>query len=147
MAKPKAGFERILLATDFTRPSENAAEYALMLAKRDNAALYVVHVVNINDEIVPFFGSSKLEGLIIETEKKLRSFCSKYLKGFENIRTEVLTGVPHKEILRFSKANKNDLVVVGSYGKGSVDRFFMGSNAEKIIRKSVCPVLVIPPTK
>lgn len=145
MAQPKAGFERILFPTDFTRPSENAAKHALMLAKRDNAALYVVHVVNINDDIAAFFVSSGLEDLISNAEKKLRIFCSKHLKGYKNIKTEVLAGVPHREILRFSKANKNDVVVVGSYGKGSVDRFLMGSTTEKIIRKSACPVLVIPP--
>lgn len=147
MAKPKTGFERILLATDFTRPSENAAEYALMLARRDNAALYVVHVVNVTDDIAAFFASSGLENLESNAEKKLRIFCSKHLKGYKNIKAEVLAGVPHREILRFSKANKNDLVIVGSYGKGSMDRFFLGSTTERIIRKSACPVLVIPPGK
>lgn len=147
MAKPKAGFERMLFPTDFTRPSENAAEYALMLAKRDNALLHVVHVVNINDDIVAFFVSSGTESLINNAEKRLRSFCSKHLKGYKNIKTEVLTGVQHREILRFSKANKNDVVVVGSYGKGGVDRFLMGSTTERIIRKAACPVLVIPPRR
>lgn len=147
MAKLKARFERILFPTDFTGPSENAAKYALMLAKRDNALLHVVHIVNINDDIAAFFVSSGTEDLINNAEKKLRSFCSRHLKGYKNIKTEVLTGVPHREILRFSKANKSDVVVVGSYGKGGVDRFLMGSTTERIIRKAACPVLVIPPRR
>ncbi|CAG1064490.1 Putative universal stress protein [uncultured bacterium] len=145
-AKFNGKFSRILLPTDFSAPSENAAAYALELAKRDKAVLQIVHVVNINKDIAALFVTSGTEYLVEEAQKSLKKFVSR-LKGYKNITTEVLTGVPHQQLLSFAKKNKSDLVVIGSHGKGRIDRFLLGSNTERVLRKAGCPVLVVPPGK
>lgn len=142
-AKFNGKFSRILLPTDFSASSERAASYALELAKRDRAVLQVVHVVNINNDIAAFFVTSGIEYLVEEAQNSLRKFMSR-LKGYKNITSEVLDGVPHQQILSFAKKNKSDLVIIGSHGKGSVDRFLVGSNTERVLRKAGCPVLVVP---
>jgi len=137
-------FSRILLPTDFSAPSERAAAYALQLAKRDKAVLQVVHVVDINKDIAAFFVSAGAEFLVEEAERSLGKFVSR-LKGYKNITAEVLTGVPHQQIVSYAKKKKSDLVVIGSHGKGMVGRFLVGSNTERVLRKAGCPVLVVPP--
>lgn len=147
MAKFNGRFSRILLPTDFSAPSEKAAGYALQIARRDSAILQVVHVVNVNADISAFFVTSALESMIEEAEINVKKFQAKSLKGYKNIKTAVLTGVPHQQILNFVRKNKSDLVIIGSHGKGSVDRFLVGSNTERVLRKAGCPVLVVPPDK
>jgi len=145
MSKISVSFSNILIPVDFSAPSEKAAEYALSLAKRDKAVLHVVHVVNVNNDIAAFFVTSGLEDMTSDAELKLKKFREKNLKGYTNIKTSVLSGVPHQQVLGFAKKNKCDLIVIGSHGKGSVDRFLVGSNTERVIRKAQCPVLVVPP--
>ena len=147
MAKFTGKFTRILLPIDFSDASEAAADYALNLAKKDKALLQVVHVLNINNDIASFFASTGVEDLMAEAENSLKKFQARYLKGYANIKTDILTGIPHKEVVAFAKKNKSDLVVIGSHGKGSVDRFLVGSNTERVLRKAGCPVLVVPPAK
>jgi nucleotide-binding universal stress UspA family protein len=147
MSRFSGRFSRILLPTDFSAPSEKAASYALELAKRDKAMLQVIHVVNVNRDISAFFVTSAIESMAEEAEKNLKKLITKTLKGYRNIKTAVLTGVPHQQILGFARKNKSDLVIIGSHGKGSVDRFLVGSNTERVLRKAGCPVLVVPPDK
>lgn len=148
MARTKNGFTRILIPVDFTEHSERAAEYALMLAKRDDASLLVVHVVSVSDDILPLVSSMEFEKKAVKkAENELRSFAARKFKGYENVECEVLSGVPHREILGRIKSSKCDLVVIGSYGKGSIDRFLVGSTTERVLRKSASPVLVVPPSK
>jgi len=148
MARTRTGFTRILVPVDFTEHSERASEYALMLAKRDDASLLVVHVVSVSDDILPLVSSMEFEKKAArKAENELRDFVARKFKGYGNVEFEVLSGVPHREILGRAKSGKCDLVVIGSYGKGGIDRFLVGSTTERVLRKSTCPVLVVPPSK
>lgn len=148
MARTKNGFTRILLPVDFTEHSERASEYALMLAKKDGASIHAVHVVSISDDIIPLVSSMEFERKAIKkAEDELSKFAARKFNGYEKIECQVLSGVPHRELLGYIKSSKCDLVVIGSYGKGGIDRLLVGSTTERIIRKSTCPVLVIPPSK
>lgn len=147
MSKTSISFSNILIPIDFSAASEKAAEYALALAKRDKAVLNVIHVVNVNNDIAAFFVSSGLEDMTGEAELKLKKFQQKNLKGYTNIKTSVLSGVPHQQVVSFAKKHKCDLIVIGSHGKGSVDRLLVGSNTERVLRKTTCPVMVVPASK
>lgn len=148
MARTKNAFTRILLPVDFTEHSDRAAEYALMLAKRDDASLHVVHVVSVSDDIIPLVSSMEFEKKASKkAADELKKFATRKLEGYEKIALQVLSGVPYREILAYAKSSKCDLVVIGSYGKGGIDRFLVGSTTERILRKSTCPVLVIPPSR
>jgi len=144
MARIKDRFERILLPVDFSGPSEKAAEYALMLARRDNALLQVVHVINVSSDISDLLRPSGLRGFAREAEKSLEKFMTRHLKGYDNVSAEVLSGVPHVAITGYARKNKSDVIVIGSHGKGALDRLIVGSNTERVLRKAPCPVLVVP---
>lgn len=144
----KNGYNRILLPVDFTEHSSRAAEHALRLARQNDATIHLVHVVNISDDIMPLASSMEFERKAAKAASRaLTEFTAKALQGYEKVATEVLSGVPYREILGYIKASKCDLVVMGSYGKGGMDRLLMGSTTERILRRATCPVLVVPPAK
>lgn len=142
------GFKRILLPVDFTEHSEMAAAYALRLARQDGSTIHAVHVVNINDDITQLAPTAEFEKKASrKVAALLKDFVAARLEGCDKVQTQILSGVPHREILAYAKSAKCDLVVMGSYGKGGMDRFLVGSTTERVMRKATCPVLVIPPTK
>ena len=59
------------------------------------------------------------------------------------VREVLLEGHPSNEIIDFAENNNADLIVVGTLGKTGLDRFLMGSVAEKVVRGSKVPVLVV----
>ncbi|MBI5588396.1 MAG: universal stress protein [Deltaproteobacteria bacterium] len=143
---------KILLPTDFTGASEEAAAYALTLARRNRAKLYVLHVVDTSHEAAGFYlphlSYEKLDkDLKAVASEMLERFCARTFKGYKSVERHVLAGEPYKEILKVIKGGRIDLVVMGTYGKEGIDRFFFGSTTERVMRKASCPVLVIPPTK
>jgi len=143
---------KILLPTDFSTVSEEAAAYALTLARQNKAKLYVLHVVDTSHEAAGFYlphlSYEKLDKeLKTVAADMLGKFASKMFKGYRNVERHVLAGEPSKEILKVVKGGAVDLIVMGTYGKEGIDRFFFGSTTERVMRKAGCPVLVIPPSK
>ena len=57
--------------------------------------------------------------------------------------TVIVAGNPFLEIVRYAKANAVDLIVMGTHGRGPIAHMLMGSVAEKVVRKSPCPVLTV----
>jgi nucleotide-binding universal stress UspA family protein len=60
-----------------------------------------------------------------------------------NVKTTVVSGSPADEILDYVKNNKIDLIIMSTHGKSGISRFAFGSVAEKVLRHSTVPVLVI----
>ncbi len=145
-------FKKILFPTDFTEPSKEALQYALSLARRYSARLYVVHVVNFSDEAagfyVPHISFERLdEEMKQRAEGLLKSFCKEGLREFKDYESVLLEGEPYKEIVRFVEKENIDIIVMVSYCKEGLDRFLFGSTTERVIRKTDCPVLIVHPSK
>jgi nucleotide-binding universal stress UspA family protein len=143
-------FKRVLFPTDLTAASDYAFSYALSLARRYRAKLSVIHVVDTAHEAagfyVPHLSFEKLHGELKEgAAAELKRFCTKRLRGFKAYETDILEGEPYSQILKFIDDNKIDIAVMGTFGRGRMDRFIFGSTTERVMRKARCPVLVIPP--
>lgn len=150
--KLKAVIRKILFPTDFSGASIHAASYALSLAKAYKAKLYVLHVVDTSEEAsgfyLPHLSYEKLDREMRESAKEmLDKFCSARFKGFKDLEKHTLAGEPYKEILKVIRGSNIDLVVMGTFGKARIDRFFFGSTTERVMRKSSCPVFVVPPPR
>ncbi|MFQ5736671.1 MAG: universal stress protein [Thermodesulfobacteriota bacterium] len=149
MGKNDRDFKTIIFTTDFTATSVHAASYAVSLARSYGARLQVLHVVDTSEEAAGFyFPHISYENLDEElkeaAEARLKKFCAKSLKGVKDIEQTVLVGEPYKQILKASAGA--DLIVMGAVGKAHLDRMIFGSTTERVMRKSKCPVMVIPPT-
>lgn len=150
--KERTRIQKILFPTDFSGASIHAASYALSLAKAYKAKLYVLHVVDTSEEAsgfyLPHLSYEKLDKEMKESAKEmLDKFCSARFKGFKGIEKRILSGEPYKEILKVVTGMDIDLVVMGTFGKARIDRFFFGSTTERVLRKASCPVFVVPPPR
>lgn len=141
-------FQKILLATDFSDCSEEACAYALTLARKFDAALQILHVINepvdLRGFYVPHISFEQLEKEIADgAATMLETFCKENLAGFSNYTTSVVTGVPFEEINRIAQEQDASLIVIGTHGRSGLDHLIFGSTAERVVRSAPCPVLTI----
>jgi nucleotide-binding universal stress UspA family protein len=61
----------------------------------------------------------------------------------KDVEKAVVRGVPFVEIIRTAKDRSTDLIVIGTHGRTGIDHMLFGSTAEKVVRKSSCPVLTV----
>ncbi len=142
--------ERVLFPTDFSDNSEYALDYAIDLAERYGAELILLHVASqpvypvAPEAFIPNYSPEKLaEQLEKEAEEKIDQLIKEKIKQRVTCRKIVLTGTPFKEIIDTAKDLGVNLIVMATHGRTGLAYAFMGSVAEKVVRKASCPVLTI----
>ncbi|MSM38963.1 MAG: universal stress protein [Geobacter sp.] len=140
--------DKILLACDFSENSRQACDYALELAKKFDAKLILLHVINepvdLRGFYVPHISFEKLEKEIEEgAQVMMEKFCKTALQGYGNYETLILSGVPYEEILKKADEEKVGMIVLGTHGRTGIDHLLFGSTAERVVRTSTCPVLTV----
>ncbi|RQW88219.1 MAG: universal stress protein [Geobacter sp.] len=143
-------FSTILFATDFSEVSEYAFDYARTLAKKFNSKLIVMHVINepvdLRGFYVPHISFDSLEKEIeVAAEKMMKKFCLGKLVDLDASDTVIVSGIPYDEILALADKEKVSLIVLGTHGRAGLDHFLFGSTAERVVRRSRCPVMTIRP--
>jgi len=138
----------ILYPTDFSEGSSFALQYAVDLAKRYGAKLYLLNVIYDMAKgagwYVPHASMDELyKDILTGAQKELDRFGYEEVRGLKNVERVAVTGVPHDEIIKFVKKNKIDLIVMGSHGKKGMDRILFGSTAANVVRFAPCPVLTV----
>ncbi|MCG2737087.1 MAG: universal stress protein [Candidatus Methanoperedenaceae archaeon] len=133
--------------------------HAIEIAKLTRAELHAVYVISLvsppdNLEIKPdsdpgSYGTidASMEGL----KKILRHEGDEAIRYIEelakiegvNVRKWLMEGQPAKEILRLAEEQSIDLIVMGTLGRSGIEKFLLGSVADKVIRGSRIPVLVV----
>jgi nucleotide-binding universal stress UspA family protein len=145
-ARPPSRIETILLATDLSRASASAAERAIDLARLLDARLLIVNVVDARRGL-PLGGIGKIRPV---EERETRSIAAGDLAQRARAAGAqatflVFDGDVADGILSAAEAEGADLIVVGTRGRGGVERSLLGSVSDQVIRRSHCPVLVVRP--
>ncbi|KAA1245150.1 universal stress protein [Aquimarina sp. RZ0] len=141
--------KKILVPTDFSTQAESALKVAAQIAKKNNSQIYLLHIlelpVHLNDLMSSGNSGPAPEAIFFmqQTHKKFEEILKKdYLKGIEVLETvsfeDVLKGITDS-----CKKNEIDMIIMGSHGSTGFEELFIGSNAEKVVRTSEKPVLVI----
>lgn len=141
-------FKNILFATDFSESSEYAFSYALTLAKKYNARLFLLHVINepvdLRGFYAPHISFDKLEEEIQEAAQlMMEKFCQARLRDYDNYETAIVPGIAYEELLKKAADEAVDLIVMGTHGRTGLDHMLFGSTAEKVVRKSPVPVMTV----
>ncbi|NNL32597.1 MAG: universal stress protein [Flavobacteriaceae bacterium] len=139
--------KKILVPTDFSEQAENALHVAAQLAKKHDAEIFLLHLLEI-----PLH---QVDALSTHSDLPEAMFFMKLAhKRFEDVMAkDYLKDVTVHETVEFQqsftslidvcKAKNIDLIVMGSHGASGFKEMFIGSNAEKVVRTSDIPVLVI----
>ena len=144
--------KHILIPTDFSPEADSAREAARSLALKSGAELHFLHVLEpVSGYGFNFSGPNDEAGLLQVYQMKLIEQATQQLKKvalsseFMGITTHYETRVDdiYKAVLEYSKEKHIDLIVMGSKGISGLEEVLIGSNAERIVRLSNAPVLVI----
>ncbi|WP_187177609.1 universal stress protein [Algoriphagus sp. AK58] len=138
----------IVVPFDFSEYSLAALQTAQRISVKSGAKIICVTVVpsEVDWDLLPEEAKKKYPDLIEEMEEA-KSVIPDYLKRVAPakapIEIVVKIGVPYEQILRVLEKSQADLAVLGAYGKGFIEGKFIGSNLQKVIRLSHCPVLAV----
>jgi len=138
---------KILVPTDFSEQAENALKVAAMLAKTYNAEIYLLHMMEIPmQHSDPGQAKSDIPETLFFMNLARKRFenliAQDYLKDI-TVHETVKTDITFNEIKDSCKELNIDMIVMGSHGATGMMEMFVGSNAEKVVRSSEVPVLVI----
>lgn len=139
-------YRNIVIATDGSENSQRAISHGIEIAKLSGAtvhALYVVDTTSFTSIPMDAGWEAMYEILRGEGEKAISEVKELGETSGVEVREVLLEGHPSNEIIDFAEKNNADLIVVGTLGKTGLDRFLMGSVAEKVVRGSKVPVLVV----
>jgi len=143
---------RILMATDFSAYSKEALDYAVHLAKGLGTDLHLLHVFE-----PPFYPPSGsplqvppevhqwIAGLKEEESKRLKTVAEEARRQGVTVHPILKEGEPFSEILKTAEEITADLIVLSTHGRTGLARILMGSVAERVVRRSPCPVLTVRP--
>lgn len=146
--------KKILVPTDFSKPASMAVEVAADIARKANAQLVLLHVVegvsessfNVEGEAgIPPSGLDNLFMVkLIEKSKKQLAKAKEdpKLEGVK-VKTELRMGTAFHGMQAIITDKKVDLVVMGTTGRSDFEEMIIGSNTEKVVRHATCPVLTI----
>jgi len=145
--------EKILVPTDGSKSTENAIQMAVDMANNFNAELYIVYVVpkgEIPEKIVDFIKEEGLDGGIgklstkIIGEAVLEPVLEKVKSlGVKSGKWMVLRGDPAKEILKFAKSRKVDMIVMGKSGQAGIKELLLGSVSRKVCNLAECACVTV----
>jgi len=142
-------FKKILFPVDLSEVSPKIAPYVGELAARFDAEIHLLFVARILQHFtsiyVPHPSVSKFEAEIIEgAERKLQEFVQEtFPEG--SCRAQVVLGDAAEEILNYAKTEGIDLIIMGTHGRKGIERIIFGSVAERVVKKSLIPVLTVNP--
>jgi nucleotide-binding universal stress UspA family protein len=141
-------FRRILIPTDFSAESERALGTAQRLAQALGAEVVLLHVF-VEAPLYsegPFAAQRVQEvyasGRAWVQEQLERRAAAARAAGLPT-KTLIVGGVAHQEIVAAARGEQADLIVIGTHGRGGVDRLLLGSVADRVIRLAPCPVLAV----
>jgi len=139
-------YQNIVIATDGSANSQRAISCGIKIAKLSGATVHVLYVLDTPSVISEAWtaGKEMLHEIMMNDGKKVMSKIKKSIEdsGVE-VKEVLLEGHPSDEIINFAEKNNMDLIVMGTLGKTGLERFLMGSVAEKVVKCSKVPVLVV----
>ncbi len=153
-------FKRVLVPLDGSRLSSRALPYAVEIASKFAAGIHLVRIVRPAIPVTASTGMTTspaavevaMEGALIE-DRRNAARARKYLKrklrelrsARNNISYQVVIGDPARSIIDIANDDEIDLVVMTTHGASGLKRAIMGSVADRVIRESGKPVMVIRP--
>src|SRR5688572_28738059 len=141
--------KKILVPCDFSKPAINAYRFALNVARQSKGTIHLLHVIELpvlhDTTIMPVlnFEQALFKDLRESADRHFTKISDKYDPEGVNVIFKVEFGAVSRMIRDDIGKESIDLVLLGSHGATGARELFVGSNAEKVVRQSPVPVLVV----
>lgn len=137
-------YDQILIPTDGSETSQRATEHAVSMAARQDATLHALHVVDGGPDSAPDVGGGLNAADLRERgEESIEAVRERAERAGVEVETVVDAGVAYQSIVEYVDTNDIDLVVMGTHGRSGIQRFLLGSVAERVIRTVNAPVMTV----
>jgi len=158
-ATPDQSFSvrRITFPTDFSEPSRNALEWALVVARQFGASLHVIHVLPetlLTPAVNPLIPTGPIAATPASPNELIEAIQPRMAELVRRCRDLAVPtesqfihqiGEPlYRPVVSAALENRSDLIVVGTHGRSGLSRFLLGSVAEGVMRHSPIPVFAVP---
>ena len=143
---------KILHPTDFSECAAGAQAVAVDLARKLDADLVLVQVLVEAPLYSEGFISRKQVQTVYDAQRKwseetLEARAEQLRQSGIKTSWRVQAGAPHEEIVRTAEEEHAGMIVMGTHGRGGLNRMVLGSVAERVIRLARCPVLTVRQSK
>lgn len=144
-SSPSDRINRILVPVDFSRPSRDMLRYAADFARRFRASLLLLHVVHhINVPSRVAYYTTRIQMTVLhEGMTRLAEWAEQLVPDDVEAEQIVHAGTPYEVINRMARRQQADLIIIATHGRTGLNRLFLGSTAERVLRHAPCPVLVV----
>jgi len=139
--------KKLLVASDFSSDSELALRYGLSLAQEYQSELHLLNVLTnskTTDEDIAWT-SQNAEGPYHDAARQLHQSVPAEAHLWCEVKHAVREGRAYREIVSYAVEEEIDLICIGAHGQGTRFGMLFGSNADRVLRESPCPVLVARP--
>lgn len=144
--------KKVLAPIDFSDNSQKVMSAALNVAKKFDAEIICLFVVQSFEDYSGFFVPHMpvlqfQEEMQASAEKKMADFLADALPAGQRGRGKVLLGDVGEEIVAFASQEKIDMIVMGTHGYKGLERVLFGSVATQVVKTAPCPVLTVNPCR
>lgn len=142
--------KNVLVATDFSEPSDAALMYGRELAMRFGATLHVLHVAQ--NIYISTLGAENYPAIAPDLQQQIEDDARRYLhellvdsdrSGPPTVPAILTSSSPAMAIVDYARGHDIDMIVMGTHGRGALAHLVMGSVAERVVRLAPCPVLTV----
>ncbi len=134
-------FANIVVATDLSKASDYAFQFARNVAKEIGCKLHLFHCVDLEGQEQ---GQGYIEAQVAAAEKKINDKYVANMGDFDNYTVTIREGSPHVEVLKFARESKADLIVMAHHTKDiDPEQALLGTTVEQVVLRSACPVLSV----
>jgi nucleotide-binding universal stress UspA family protein len=146
-------YQDILVPTDFGRGSRAAVERALDSLGPEGGRLSVLHVIDqrLIEHTLFLFPDAQASTLLTRLQQQAREQYADLIAGLEvgNAELEclIVEGIPCLKVVQLARELAVDMIVMTVHrGNAHFEQFLFGSTAERVLRITPCPVLIVPDT-
>ena len=144
--------KKILVPTDFSESARHALTYGLSFAKEYDAELVLLHVVETlpvgyATDLFPVPMAEVFQELSAYARKELAALHEEVVSRGVAVREVLRQGRPSAEIVNAAREETIDMIVLGTHGRGVLDKALFGSTTERVVRNAPCPVLTCRPAE
>lgn len=138
--------KKIIVPVDFSKYSEFALETAAFLAKKNDAEIIAVHMLELSDAVISQSQNYINEQMVFYlklAEQKFSNFLDREILNGIKVTPVIEHFKIFRDLDKLAKESEADLIVMGSKGASGLHEILLGSNTEKVIRFSETPVLIV----
>lgn len=142
--------KRVLCAVDFSEHSRRALDHAVAIARWYEASVTALYVYSLAPVAAVGPGALAFEPIVLTEvdRRRLRADVQAFAAGESapgvTLHAAIREGFPATEIVAHAESMPADLLVLGTHGRSGLERLFLGSVAERVLRHAPCPVLTVP---